>query len=262
MNTLFKERSAYSTFFRRQRFNESNIGINMENTTQTQSMDQLIDNPFFYTQNVEYQRFDLIFRHMGTYKHMLIFFVLVHAMYGISLLFANINKISFNTDVLVHMDRLFTIFIKMWCLYFLSNLNKLSIIGFVSGLIFSAIYVCLEPLSIFAFSYSPPVSGWSIVQIIVLTCGLSVLLIFCCWSIFLSAKRKDYRIISVIYPIIYLVTVLALKSDNFHVHHEFIGFSLCLVIQTSSIIGEICSTFFLSVWISGVALYGTWPLYD
>jgi len=143
--------------------------------------------------------------------------------------------------------------------YIFTNARYLTIIGFILGIIFSIIYMGLQSLPVFSFSFSTSsdlVSNWSLAaQLTLIITSISLFLLYI-WSIYICIKVKNFNIISSLLPILYIMFVGIYKTDSFHLHHQFIGFVACFLIQSTSVIGEISHAFCIMLWISGTAIYG------
>jgi hypothetical protein len=194
-------------------------------------------------------------------KHQLLYILFLFLLYAESLLIAYTYGIHYSLDPMVHIDRMNTLLMTSVIIYWMTNANRTTIVGVMASIIFCGMFISLETLEIFAFSYSYPLSNWSKTQWFVLLFGSSIVISTFIWSIIVCIKKYKLKIITSIFPLLYLLFVLTIKTNAFHIHHYYMGFMVLFMIQTTSLLGELIHSFFLIVWISGLAIYGNEPLW-
>ena len=180
-------------------------------------------------------------------------------LYFESILLSYIFNVDFkiiSNDPIIHLDKIALIYIMFWSYYIITSAKYLTLIGFFSGILFNIIYIGLQKLEIFQFSLSYPTSSWSITVKLTIIFGAIILFFTYSWSLYICIITRNKNIFFSFLMIIYLIVICVVKMNSFHLHHQFIGFAACFLIYSNSILAEIIQSFFVMLWISGVAVYG------
>lgn len=191
------------------------------------------------------------------YKHLIMYCGWIMILYSVAILSALIFNIGYPHDFSIHVTNFYSIFTKLMTLYMFSNAKILSLLGFISGIIFMIVYVFLERIPLFQFSFVYPIKQLTIGAQCIILIGMIVITLLYIWSIIISIKKREIRIIASFVPIFYIIMIAIFETKTFHLHHSILGYIVCFMVQTTSPIGEIAHSFMVMFWISGVAIYGT-----